>query len=98
MIAAMSADRRGFLSLAAMGAGALATGAGRVRAAGRPLRLACSQYSWDVFYRREGKILAEHWDAALAEMAAVGFTVRSVGLEAVEAAGGSLRCCVAEIY
>lgn len=74
MIAAMSADRRGFLSLAAMGAGALATGAGRVRAAGRPLRLACSQYSWDVFYRREGKILAEHWDAALAEMAAVGFT------------------------
>ena len=31
-------------------------------------------------------------------LAAVGFTVRSVSLEAVEAAGGSLRCCVAEIY
>lgn len=31
-------------------------------------------------------------------LAAAGFRVRSVGLEAVEAAGGSLRCCVAEIY
>ena len=31
-------------------------------------------------------------------LAAAGLTVRSVGLEAVEAAGGSLRCCVAEIY
>ena len=31
-------------------------------------------------------------------LAAAGFRVRSVGLGAVEAAGGSLRCCVAEIY
>jgi inosose dehydratase len=74
MIAAMSTDRRGFLSLAALGAGALATGAARARAAGRPLPLACSQYSWDVFYRREGKALGEHWDEALAEMASAGFT------------------------
>ena len=27
-----------------------------------------------------------------------GFTVRSVPLEAIEAGGGSLRCCVAEIF
>ena len=27
-----------------------------------------------------------------------GFTLHSVGLEAIEAAGGSLRCCVGEIY
>jgi inosose dehydratase len=74
MIAAMSTDRRGFLSLAALGASALATGAAGVRAAGRPLPLACSQYSWDVFYRREGKALGEHWDEALEEMASAGFT------------------------
>ena len=35
---------------------------------------------------------------SLDALAAAGFRVRSVGLEAVEAAGGSLRCCVAEIY
>ena len=27
-----------------------------------------------------------------------GFTPRSVPLEAIEAAGGSLRCCVAEVF
>jgi hypothetical protein len=31
-------------------------------------------------------------------LAMAGFAVRSVGLEAIEAAGGSLRCCVGEIY
>lgn len=31
-------------------------------------------------------------------LAAAGFQVRSVPLDAIEAAGGSLRCCVAEIY
>lgn len=74
MIAAMSTDRRGFLRLAALGASAAAAGAARVRAAGRPLPLACSQYSWDVFFRREGKTLAEHWDEALAGMASAGFS------------------------
>ena len=29
---------------------------------------------------------------------AAGFTVRSVALDAIEAAGGSLRCCVAELF
>ncbi|WP_242109038.1 arginine deiminase-related protein [Luteimonas aquatica] len=33
-----------------------------------------------------------------AALAATGFAVRDVALEAIEAAGGSLRCCVAEIY
>lgn len=27
-----------------------------------------------------------------------GFTLRTVGLDAIEAAGGSLRCCVAEVF
>lgn len=31
-------------------------------------------------------------------LAEAGFTVASVGLEAIEAAGGSLRCCVGEIF
>ena len=31
-------------------------------------------------------------------LAAAGFEVHSVGLDAIEAAGGSLRCCVAEIF
>jgi len=31
-------------------------------------------------------------------LAAAGFEVRDVPLDAIEAAGGSLRCCVAEIY
>ena len=31
-------------------------------------------------------------------LAAAGFAVRSVALDAIEAAGGSLRCCVGEMY
>ena len=31
-------------------------------------------------------------------LAAAGFTLREVPLEAIEAAGGSLRCCVAEVF
>lgn len=31
-------------------------------------------------------------------LTAAGFAVRSVALDAIEAAGGSLRCCVAEIF
>ena len=33
-----------------------------------------------------------------ATLAAAGFAVRSVELDAIEAGGGSLRCCVGEIY
>jgi hypothetical protein len=36
--------------------------------------------------------------ASRAGLAAAGFAVRSVALEAIEAAGGSLRCCVGEIF
>ena len=31
-------------------------------------------------------------------LAQAGFALRDVALDAIEAAGGSLRCCVAEIY
>jgi N-dimethylarginine dimethylaminohydrolase len=33
-----------------------------------------------------------------ARLRAAGFDVRGVPLAAIEAAGGSLRCCVAEIF
>lgn len=36
--------------------------------------------------------------SARAQLASAGFEVRSVELDAIEAAGGSLRCCVAEIF
>jgi hypothetical protein len=36
--------------------------------------------------------------ASRTALAAAGFALRSVPLDAIEAAGGSLRCCVAEIY
>jgi len=36
--------------------------------------------------------------ATRAALTAAGFAVRSVPLEAIEAAGGSLRCCVGEIF
>jgi N-dimethylarginine dimethylaminohydrolase len=31
-------------------------------------------------------------------LATAGFTLRDVPLGAIEAAGGSLRCCVAEVF
>lgn len=37
---------------------------------------------------------AEHRD----QLAAAGFTVECVALDAIEAAGGSLRCCIGELY
>jgi hypothetical protein len=36
--------------------------------------------------------------ASRASLAAAGFAVRSVELDAIEAGGGSVRCCVGEIY
>ncbi|HZX80930.1 MAG TPA: arginine deiminase-related protein [Lysobacter sp.] len=36
--------------------------------------------------------------ATRSTLAAAGFSVHSVALDAIEAAGGSLRCCVAEIF
>ena len=37
-------------------------------------------------------------DASRASLAAAGFGVREVELDAIEAAGGSLRCCVGEVF
>jgi hypothetical protein len=37
-------------------------------------------------------------DASRTALADAGFAIRSVELDAIEAAGGSLRCCVGEIY
>ncbi|GHC10388.1 arginine deiminase-related protein [Thermomonas carbonis] len=37
-------------------------------------------------------------DAHRRQLAAAGFAVETVGLEAIEAAGGSLRCCIGEMY
>lgn len=37
-------------------------------------------------------------DASRAALVEAGFAIRSVELDAIEAAGGSLRCCVGEIY
>lgn len=36
--------------------------------------------------------------ATLAGLAAAGFGIRTVPLDAIEAAGGSLRCCVGEVF
>lgn len=36
--------------------------------------------------------------ASRAGLERAGFTLRSVGLDAIEAAGGSLRCCVGEVF
>ena len=36
--------------------------------------------------------------ASRAALAAAGFEVRGVPLDAIEAAGGSLRCCIGEVY
>jgi hypothetical protein len=44
---------------------------------------------------RADSVLAAFHRAALGE---AGLTVRSVDLDAIEAAGGSLRCCVGEIF
>jgi hypothetical protein len=37
-------------------------------------------------------------DSSLAALAAAGFGVGDVPLDAIEAAGGSLRCCIGELF
>ena len=37
-------------------------------------------------------------EASRARLSAAGFVVRHVELDAIEAAGGSLRCCVGEVF
>jgi len=36
--------------------------------------------------------------ASRARLEAAGFELRTVALDAIEAAGGSLRCCVGEVF
>ena len=51
----------------------------------------------DVAWMSEGAAQALA-PASRAALDAAGFRVRSVPLDAIEAAGGSLRCCVAEVF
>jgi hypothetical protein len=44
---------------------------------------------------RAGQSLTADHNATLS---AAGFALRTVPLDAIEAAGGSLRCCIGEIY
>ena len=75
----MSSDafsRRGFLQTAAMmgGAALLAAQKAKPAAAAPPgkLHLACNQYPWQQFYRREDRNFAASLDAGLAEVAQSG--------------------------
>ena len=36
--------------------------------------------------------------ATRAALAAAGFVLHTVGIDAIEAGGGSLRCCIGEVY
>ena len=45
-----------------------------------------------------GNAAAALSDAHRNVLSAAGFRVEAVALEAIEAAGGSLRCCIGEIY
>jgi N-dimethylarginine dimethylaminohydrolase len=36
--------------------------------------------------------------SSLSSLAAAGFTIGDVPMDAIEAAGGSLRCCVGELF
>ena len=47
--------------------------------------------------------MSAHAGAALSpehrqQLAAAGFRVEAVNLDAIEAAGGSLRCCIGEVF
>jgi hypothetical protein len=74
-----------------------------------PHALACDQAEHAAFVGNcialsDGAVwMSANADAALApahraQLAAAGFRVESVELDAIEAGGGSLRCCIGEIY
>ena len=60
--------------------------------AGNAIALAGDQ-SW-----MSGGAAAALRPATRAALERAGFTLRSVGLDAIEAAGGSLRCCIGEVF
>lgn len=66
-------SRRGFFKDLAVLGGVLVTGARLVRAAKKKrLHLACNQYPWMVYYRREGRDFGALLDAGLGEVASSG--------------------------
>jgi len=69
-------SRRRFVKDLAMAGGAIVIGAQTVRAAQRKragkLHLACNQYPWTVFYRRDNRNFNNELDKGLSELAASG--------------------------
>lgn len=66
--------------------------AGKAAFAGNAIALGAGQ-AW--MSRRAAEALAPAHRVALER---AGFTLHAVGLDAIEAAGGSLRCCIGEIF
>ena len=63
----------------------------------RPRERAQEALSDDVAWMSAGAVAALR-PASREALAAAGFRVQGVPLDAIEAAGGSLRCCVAEVF
>ena len=70
-------SRRGFIKDLAVTGGAFAIGAGSVSSAGQNrsdrLHLACNQYPWIVFYKRDNRDFNQELDKGLSEIAASRF-------------------------
>jgi inosose dehydratase len=69
-------SRRSFIENLALAGGALVAGIGTAKAqaqkGGGKLHLACNQYSWTVFYRRENRDFNQELDTGLGDLAASG--------------------------
>jgi len=75
---ALQKSRRSFFTHLGLGAASLLTLKGRERmakgqTAARDLHLACGEYPWTVFYRRENRDFRSVLDAGLGEIAKAGF-------------------------
>ncbi len=84
-----TSSRREFLKAGVVAAGlaAMPGASGAARTASDKLHVACNQYSWSVFYQREGKDFNKSLDAGLADVAASGldgFEPGVGGLEQIE--------------
>jgi inosose dehydratase len=67
-----ASSRREFLKAGVVAAGLAAVPGARGSAASGKLHVACNQYSWTVFYQREGRDFNQSLDAGLADVAASG--------------------------
>jgi inosose dehydratase len=69
-------SRRSFIGNVALAGGALVAGVGTAKAqrrkSGGKLHLACNQYSWTVFYRRENRDFNQELDTGLDDLVASG--------------------------